>query len=434
MSSKTKTNATKEEPTLALVPELRFPKFRGDGDWKLIPLKDLADRGKKKNRDEKIERVLTNSAEFGVVDQRDFFDKDIATQGKLESYIVVELGDYVYNPRISAAAPVGPISKNNIGTGVMSPLYTVFRFKNQENGFYQHYFKTTGWHTYMRQASSTGARHDRMAIGGDDFMAMPLPVAPSPAEQRKIAECLSSVDELIAAQARKVDALKTHKKGLMQQLFPLAGETQPRLRFPEFQGAGEWEEVALGDIAEIKLGKMLDKQKNTTGRLLPYLNNLAVRWNEVDTSKLPEMFFNDGEFDRFGLKQGDVVVCEGGEPGRAAVWDGRLPDLKFQKAVHRVRFNVPFEPCLLVFHLQNLAGTTQFEMLFTGGGIKHLTRETFAELEIPHIPPAEQQRIASCLCSLDALIAAEAQKLGALKSLKKGLMQQLFPAPEVVEA
>ncbi|RYD76961.1 MAG: restriction endonuclease subunit S, partial [Verrucomicrobiaceae bacterium] len=162
----------------------------------------MAERGNKKNRDEKIKRVLTNSAEFGVVDQRDFFDKDIATQGKLESYLVVELGDYVYNPRISATAPVGPISKNGVGVGVMSPLYTVFRFKNQGNYFYQHYFKTSGWHRYMRQASSTGARHDRMAIGGNEFMAMPMPVAPTPAEQQKIAECLSSVDELNAAQAQ----------------------------------------------------------------------------------------------------------------------------------------------------------------------------------------------------------------------------------------
>ena len=222
-----------------LVPNLRFPEFLTAEGWQVAPLSQLATRTKKKNRDQTITRVLTNSAEFGVVDQRDFFDKDIATQGNLESYFVVDLGSYVYNPRISATAPVGPISKNKVGTGVMSPLYTVFKFENDSNEFYEHYFKTTGWHTYMRQASSTGARHDRMAISSDDFMAMPLPVS-SPAEQQKIANCLSSLDELIAAQARKVDALKTHKKGLMQQLFPREGETQPRLRFPEFRDAGEW--------------------------------------------------------------------------------------------------------------------------------------------------------------------------------------------------
>ena len=105
------------EEKAPLMPRLRFPEFREAGEWKFTPLNQLAVRDKKKNRDEKIERVLTNSAEFGVLDQRDYFDKDIATQGRLEGYFVVELGDYVYNPRISATAPVGPISKNNIGHG-----------------------------------------------------------------------------------------------------------------------------------------------------------------------------------------------------------------------------------------------------------------------------------------------------------------------------
>lgn len=149
---------------------------------------------------------------------------------------------------------------------------------------------------------------------------------------------------------------------------------------------------------------------------------------------MPQMYFNDGELDRFGLRAGDVVVCEGGEPGRAAVWDGRLPDLKFQKAIHRVRFNVPFESHLLVNYLEVIAGTTQFEMLFTGGGIKHLTGETFAQLKIPLISHAEQKRIVACLSSLDGLITAQSDKLEALKTHKRGLMQQLFPSPSEAEA
>jgi type I restriction enzyme S subunit len=258
-----------------------------------------------------------------------------------------------------------------------------------------------------------------------------LPIAfPTDGEQQKIADCLTSLDEVIAAQGRKVEALKAHKKGLMQRLFPREGETLPRLRFPEFGHAPEWDEVDLGEVAEIKLGKMLSGEKHTTGRLLPYLNNISLRWNTVDTSNLPRMYFDDDELDRFGLTAGDVVVCEGGEPGRSAVWDGRLPDLKFQKAIHRVRFNVPFEPRLLVLYLETIAGTTQFEMLFTGGGIKHLTRETFARLKIPLVALPEQQRIADCLSSLAARIAAEAEKLAGLKTHKKGLMQRLFPSAE----
>ncbi len=201
----------------------------------------------------------------------------------------------------------------------------------------------------------------------------------------------------------------------------------PKLRFPEFRNSEGWKEVALGEIADVKLGKMLDKQKHTTGRLHPYLNNISVRWNHVDTSNLPQMFFGDAELDRFGLRAGDVVVCEGGEPGRAAVWDGRLPGLKFQKAIHRVRFKIPFQPRLLVLHLENLAGSTRFNSLFTGGGIKHLTGETFARLKVPLVPLAEQKKIAECLSSVDELMAAQARKVDALKTHKKGVMQQLFP-------
>ena len=221
----------KQQKKTALTPRLRFPEFREAGEWIFQPLVKLAKRSTRKNTECELTRVLTNSAEYGVIDQRDFFDKDIANPNNLEGYYVVEKGAYVYNPRISTTAPVGPISKNRIGTGVMSPLYTIFMFNNDQNDFYAHYFKSTHWHHYMRQASSTGARHDRMSITNDDFMSLPLPVT-TPKEQQKIAACLSSLDDLIAAQNQKLDALKTHKKGLMQQLFPREGETVPRLRFP----------------------------------------------------------------------------------------------------------------------------------------------------------------------------------------------------------
>src|SRR4051812_1523716 len=105
-----------------------------------------------------------------------------------------------------------------------------------------------------------------------------------------------------------------------------------------------WTTMPLGEIAEVKLGKMLDKTKHKTGRRLPYLRNVNVRWGSIDTDDLLEMNFEDDQLDRFGLKTNDVLVCEGGEPGRASVWDGHLPDLKFQKALHRVRFKRPFDP------------------------------------------------------------------------------------------
>lgn len=127
MSSKGKSAmAGEQDQHGGLMPKLRFPEFRDAPAWELWPLKKLAKRRTRKNVGAKVDRVLTNSAEHGVVDQRDYFEKDIANPGNLEGYFIIEKGDYVYNPRVSNFAPVGPIHKNDVGLGVKSPLYTVF--------------------------------------------------------------------------------------------------------------------------------------------------------------------------------------------------------------------------------------------------------------------------------------------------------------------
>ena len=418
-----------------LVPRLRFPEFQGASEWKAVPLDRLATRCKQKNRNEEIARVLTNSAEFGVLDQRDFFDKDIATQGKLEGYVVVELGDYVYNPRISASAPVGPISKNTIGTGVMSPLYTVFQFKDSNNDFYQHYFKTTGWHAYMRQASSMGARHDRMAISSDGFMTMPLPVS-SPAEQQKISDCLGSLDELIAAQARKVDALKTHKKGLMQQLFPREGETQPRLRFPEFRDAGEWEGVKLEELATYTKGFAFKSQDYISqGIRVIRVSDLGVDSIKPNNEKIFIATELASDYERYVLTKGEIIITT----------VGSKPELT-ESAVGRGIFVHCSNEGLLNQNLLKLEAMGGFNSAFLFSNVNTEKYQKFIasisrgnanqaniavkdlmdfELQIPR--PEEQQKIADCLSSIDDLITAQTQALETLKTHKKGLLQQLFP-------
>lgn len=449
MSSKTKTTATTVDVTSVLVPKLRFLEFREAQGWAPEPMGEVYSfKGNNSLSRDKLNYVAgsVKNIHYGDIHTKFSTHFDItkelvpfineSEEGIVRDENLCAEGDMIFADASEDLADIGKsieIVRLN-GERVVSGLHTILARRIGERialGFGGHLFKS-GWVRTQIQKEAQGAKV--LGISPTRLRNLRLPLPHDKAEQQKIAECLSSVDELMAAQARKVDALKTHKKGLMQQLFPREGETQPRLRFSKFQNAGAWEKVPLGEIAEIKLGKMLDKQKHTTGHLLPYLNNLAVRWNEVSTSDLPKMYFNSRELDRFGLRAGDVVVCEGGEPGRAAVWDGSLPDLKFQKAIHRVRFNVPFEPKILVLHLENIAGTTAFEMLFTGGGIKHLTGETFSRLKIPLIPHAEQQHIASFLSSLDTLIAAESRKLEALKTHKKGLMQQLFPSPEEAAA
>lgn len=179
---------------------------------------------------------------------------------------------------------------------------------------------------------------------------------------------------------------------------------------PDFQIDPDWQMTPLGVIADVKLGKMLDKTKHRSGRMMPYLRNINVRWGNIETHDLLEMFYEEKELERFGLTAGDVLVCEGGEPGRSAVWDGSLPDLKYQKALHRVRFKVPYEPKLLVYFLQALAKTKEWENRFHGATIKHFTREMFIELSVPLPPLTEQRRI---VAELDA----EAAQMEAVRSL-----------------
>lgn len=429
MSRKTE---RKQDVKCALTPKLRFLEYRGMDTWKAIPLAKLAERCKRKNSSEELTLVLTNSAEFGVVEQRDYFDKDIAIQGNLAGYYVVEKGDFVYNPRISKTAPVGPISRNNIGIGVMSPLYTIFRFNGTSDDFYAHYFQTTGWHAYLRKVSSTGARHDRMAIGSDDFIAMPLPVS-SPAEQQKIADCLTSLDEVISIQSQKLDALKTHRKGLLEQLFPCQGETLPCLRFPEFQDAPEWEVFKLAQVATYRRGSfpqpygLPEWYDEVSG--MPFVQVFDVsddlRLKPETKNKISKLASPKSVF----IPRGTVIVTLQGSIGRVAI-------TQYDAFVDRTlllfeSFIKPIDKTFFAYTVQLLFEIEKEKA--PGKVIKTITKEALSNfvVRIPNI--TEQERIASCLSSLDDLIRAQSDKLESLKTHKKGLMQQLFPCPEEVE-
>ena len=200
--------------------ELRFKDAQSHDfpDWEEKKLGEIAERCTLKNSIEKHTRVLTNSAVRGVIDQGDYFDHAVANADNLGGYYIVEMGDFVYNPRISVSAPVGPIKRNDLGVGVMSPLYSVFRFNSEDTEFYEQYYSSSFWHRYMKSVANYGARHDRMAISTKDFMNMPLP-NPCPEEQQKIADFLSSIDRKIDFVSTALDHAKTFKKGLLQQMF-----------------------------------------------------------------------------------------------------------------------------------------------------------------------------------------------------------------------
>lgn len=200
--------------------QLRFKDEKGNNypDWEEYPLQKLAKKVTLKNKDNNISTVLTNSATKGIVSQADYFDNDVANANNLSGYYVVELNDFVYNPRISTTAPVGPIKRNKLIKGLMSPLYTVFRMTDINLDFVEQYFNTNLWHDYMKSVANYGARHDRMSIGINDFMNLPIPY-PCIDEQIKIVTFINSLDQKINSANLELEKTQAFKKGLLQQMF-----------------------------------------------------------------------------------------------------------------------------------------------------------------------------------------------------------------------
>ena len=200
--------------------EIRFKNDNGEdfGEWEEVPLNQIASKVTVKNRGNKVTEVLTNSATQGIIKQSDFFDREIVSESNINGYYVVEVDDFVYNPRISVHAPVGPIKRNKITQGIMSPLYTVFRFKEGNLDFLSYFFGTNFWHDYVKSVANSGARHDRMNITNSDFLEMPI-LLPSIQEQEKIAEFLTAIDERIDHTTAQLTHTTPWKKGLLQQMF-----------------------------------------------------------------------------------------------------------------------------------------------------------------------------------------------------------------------
>ena len=213
-------------------------RFKGFSDaWEQRKLSEIADKVTEKNAGLQYVETFTNSAEFGIISQRDFFDHDIAKLGSLDGYYIVKNEDFVYNPRISTSAPVGPINRNKLGrTGVMSPLYTVFRPHDVDTTYLEHFFKCAYWHSFMNFNGDSGARSDRFSIKDDVFFQMPIPL-PYIDEQRKIGELLTRLDHLITLHQRQPFLHSTPEISLTVQLI-----------HPFYTSS--WEQRKLGDVVK----------------------------------------------------------------------------------------------------------------------------------------------------------------------------------------
>ena len=188
--------------------------------WNVVELRDIFSKVLRRNKDGLVKNVITNSAEFGLIPQRDFFDKSIAVEGNTDGYYIIHTGDFVYNPRKSTAAPFGPFNRYT-GTedGIISPLYTCLVPNEKANPEYlAWYFRSTAWHRYVYDNGSQGARHDRVNMTDDLLFGIPV-LLPPIAVQEKIAKCLNAIDTRWSSANKALENLEYMKRGLLKQLF-----------------------------------------------------------------------------------------------------------------------------------------------------------------------------------------------------------------------
>ena len=398
------------------VPELRFKGFTDD--WKQRKLGDISYKVKEKNKTGEFTETLTNSAEYGIINQRDFFDKDISNAKNLTGYYVVKNDDFVYNPRISNFAPVGPIKRNKLGrTGVMSPLYYVFRTHDIDKNYLEKYFDTVYWHRFMKLNGDSGARADRFAIKDSVFVEMPIPY-PTIEEQSKIGTFFKQLDDIIALYQRKLDLLKEQKKGFLQKMFPKNGAKVPELRFAGF--ADDWEQRKLNEVSDIYDGTHQTPKYQDNGVMFLSVENIKTLTSNKFISR--EAF--EDEF-KIRPQRGDVLMTRIGDIGTANVVETD-EDLAYYVSLALFKseeLNPYFlQASIYAPFVQDQIWKRTLHIAFP----KKINKNEIGQVPINVPTLAEQTKIGSFFKQLDNTITLHQRKLDLLKEQKKGFLQKMF--------
>ena len=433
MSSKTKATAATEDGIFALVPKLRFPEFRSTEGWKLVTLQEASVPVTERVGKRKLTPVSI-SAGVGFVPQADKFGRDISGN-QYELYTLISDGDFAYNKGNSLRFPQGCVYLlQGWGKAAAPNVFISFRLKGGfSNVFFQNCFDQNMHGKQLKKHITSGARSNGLLnISRENFFGVEIPT-PRLIEQEKVAECLSSIDAVIAAKARKLDALTSHKSGLLQQVFPREGESQPRLRFLDFQGKPDWLETTLGQLAKLvrgPFGGSLKKEIFVPNGYAVYEQQHAI-YSDFHSFRYFITAEKYRELRRFAVAPDDIIMSCSGTMGRFAL----VPDSAAAGVINQALLKLtPNEFCDSRFLKEILELPSVQEKLLSqsaGGAIKNVVSVDQIRALPLRLPGLEEQKaVATCVGNLHDLIAAEAQMLEALKTYKRGLMQQLFPSLE----
>lgn len=386
-------------------------------------LSDFATKITTKNLDFSIKNVISNSAKRGLISQRDYFDKQIANDKNINSYYIIEKGNFVYNPRISSDSPYGPVNIYKLPEkGIVSPLYLCFSTTGINLDYLEWFFKSDSWFRHLYLNGDTGARHDRVSIKDFNFLSMPISI-PSLAEQVKIAEFFSALDERIALTADKVKLLKEQKVGYLQKVFAqeLVFTDDNGNRYPE------WEQKKLGEVGEFIRGLTYSSSDTSeAGSLVLRSNNIQDGFIDLAAKEL--QFVSKSIPEKQKLKKGDIAICMANGSKRLVGKSALYAGSSFEEVTVGAFCSIFKSENLLARYLFQTETYKKYLRIFLGGaGINNLKN---SDLEgVPISLPSdviEQEKIAKFFSVLDEQIELTEKKLALLKEQKKGYLQGIF--------
>lgn len=371
----------------------------------------------------------------GLVSQIEKFGRVIAGDS-YRSYLLLQKNDFAYNKSATKQYPEGFIAlyTGDAPAAVPNSIFSTFRLKHEATlPEYLNFLFLGNLHgQWLRKFIEVGARaHGSLSVSDSDLLALPVPVPSGPnslAEQKRIAECLSTLDELIGAESQKLDALKAHKKGLMQQLFPREGESLPRYRFPEFRGSSPWNTDSLGAVFDIASGGTPSRsEKRFWNGHIPWVTTSLVDFNVISST---DEYITDAALANCSARvfpKGTVLMAMYGQ-GKTR---GQVALLGIEAATNQACAAIlPREGIDPYFVFSNLAGRyEEIRQLSNSGGQENLSRGLVQQISFAFPSDEDEQlKVTDCLSSLDTLTADQAKKVESLKAHKAGLMQALFPS------
>ena len=400
-------------------PKLRFPEF--GSSWEPTAIARHVEECASRVSSSTSLPVYTSSRS-GLKPQEDYYaGRAVVNNGE---YGVVPAGCFVY--RHMSDDGVFAFNVNDTGSDIaVSKEYPVFRAVDMDARFLLIQLNHSPGFKAFAQSQKAGGTRTRLYFSK---LRTWKTLIPSQREQEKVADCLTSLEEVIAAQGRKVEMLKDHKRGLMQQLFPREGETRPRVRFPEFHDRGEWSLSPLGALADLKNGYAFKSSTYAVGdfRIVTIANVQSGRLTLDETKSIATLPPDLQPHQR--LQPGDILISMTGNVGRVCLVDAC--NLLLNQRVGKL---VPRDIDAGFFYqtLRREEFRKAMQLQAAGGAQGNLSASDITGFVVARPrDEEEQQRIAACLSVLDARIAAESDKLDMLKTHKKGLMQQLFPSAE----